>query len=175
MIDFTRIDYLNSGNVKQKRAYRALTDHRVLEKLQPFDPVLTGTIPINIDIDTSDLDIICCFASADHFKNHVREVFGTEVNFKLFTPKRSGAVAASFMLEGFVIEIYGQSVPVLGQAAYRHMIIEYKILQEKGEAFRQQIIELKKQGIKTEPAFGKLLGIDGDVYEKLLNLYNFPA
>ena len=84
-------------------------------------------------------------------------------------------MAASFTLEGFVIEIYGQPIPVRDQAAYRHMLAEYKILQEKGEAFRQQIIELKKQGLKTEPAFGKLLGIEGDVYEKLLNLYNFPA
>lgn len=175
MIDFTRLDYLKSGNAKQKRAYQVLTEHRVFDTLQAFDPVLTGTIPITIDIDTSDLDIICCFASADHFENHLQDAFGTAENFRLFTPKRSGAVAASFTLEGFLIEIYGQSIPVRDQAAYRHMITEYKILQEKGEAFRQQIIELKKQGLKTEPAFGKLLGIEGDVYEKLLNLYNFPA
>lgn len=170
MIDFTRLDYLNSGNDKQKWVYRVLIDHHVFEKLQRFDPILTGTIPINIDVQASDLDIICCFASADDFKCHLQEAFGMAEDFKLFTPKRTGAVAATFMLEGIVLEIYGQPVPVREQAAYRHMIIEYKILQEKGEAFRNQIIELKKQGIKTEPAFGKLLGIEGDVYENLLKL-----
>jgi len=68
MIDFTRLDYLNSGNDKQKWVYRVLIGHHVFEKLQRFDPILTGTIPINIDVQASDLDIICCFASADDFK-----------------------------------------------------------------------------------------------------------
>jgi hypothetical protein len=47
------------------------------------------------------------------------------------------------------------------------MIAEYKILQEEGEEFKQKIIELKKQGIKTEPAFGILLGLENP-YEDLL-------
>lgn len=49
------------------------------------------------------------------------------------------------------------------------MIAEYKILQAKGEEFKQKIIELKKQGIKTEPAFGMLLGLENP-YEELLKL-----
>lgn len=64
MIDFASPDYLLTGNVKQKAAYRVLTEHSLLEKLRSFDPILTGTIPINIDTDTSDLDIICCFTDA---------------------------------------------------------------------------------------------------------------
>jgi hypothetical protein len=55
------------------------------------------------------------------------------------------------------------------------MLVEHRILKEKGEVFRQQIIELKKQGYKTEPAFGKLLEIEGDAYEYLLRLYNLNA
>ena len=172
MIDFTQIDYLRHRTVKQKLAHGILTKYRVLERLQPFDPILTGTIPINIDTDTSDLDIICCFRDADTFKKNLIEKFEHELNFKMFTPRRAGAIAAAFVLDGFVVEIYGQPVPVHVQSAYRHMIIEYKILQEKGEVFRQQIIELKKQGIKTEPAFGKLLGIEGDVYDELIARYS---
>ncbi len=55
--------------------------------------------------------------------------------------------------------------------AYRHMIIEYRILLEKGEAFRQSIVELKRQGMQTEPAFALLLGLKGDPYTELLNVY----
>lgn len=170
MIDFTSPDYLLTGNVKQKAVYRVLTEPRIWEKLRSFDPVLTGTIPINIDTDTSDLDIICCFTDARLFEKHLVESFGTEDGFKLFTPKLAGTVAASFVCEGFMIEIFGQAIPTRQQAAYLHMIIEYRILLEKGEAFRQQVIALKKQGYKTEPAFGKLLGIAGNVYEELLKL-----
>lgn len=71
------------------------------------------------------------------------------------------------MLEGFPIEIFGQNKPTTQQNAYLHMVAEYKILQEKGEKFKQKIIELKKQGIKTEPAFGMLLGLENP-YEDLL-------
>ncbi len=40
----------------------------------------------------------------------------------------------------------------------------------KSKAFRQEIIALKKQGYKTEPAFAMALGLKGDPYYKeLLN------
>ncbi len=53
--------------------------------------------------------------------------------------------------------------------AYRHMIKEYEILKMYGEEFRKQIIQLKRQGLKTEPAFGVLLGLKNDPYIELLN------
>jgi hypothetical protein len=56
---FDTIDYLKTGNARQQRAYDVLTNHRILAQLAPFSPVLVGTIPINIDIESSDLDVIC--------------------------------------------------------------------------------------------------------------------
>ncbi len=50
------------------------------------------------------------------------------------------------------------------------MITEHAILKEKGKNFKQEIIKLKASGLKTEPAFAKLLGIEGDPYEELLKL-----
>jgi hypothetical protein len=50
------------------------------------------------------------------------------------------------------------------------MLIEHSLLTEKGEHFRQEIIKLKRQGLKTEPAFAKLLGLDGDPYKAILKL-----
>lgn len=49
------------------------------------------------------------------------------------------------------------------------MIKEYTILLEKGEEFRKQIIALKLRGIKTEPAFADLLGLEGDPYKAILD------
>jgi len=48
------------------------------------------------------------------------------------------------------------------------MIIEYEILKTKGENFRLEIIKLKQNGYKTEPAFAFLLGLNGDSYSELL-------
>jgi hypothetical protein len=54
----------------------------------------------------------------------------------------------NFRLEEFSIEIFGQNRPATKQNAYLHMIAEYKILQEKGEDFKQKIIELKNRASK---------------------------
>ncbi len=51
-----------------------------------------------------------------------------------------------------------------------HMLIENEILIEKGIKFRKIIIDLKSNGIKTEPAFANLLGLTGNPYLELLKL-----
>lgn len=53
------------------------------------------------------------------------------------------------------------------------MLIEYNLLKTYGDPFRERIIQLKKQGIKTEPAFAQLLGLKGDPYLALLDLEKF--
>lgn len=73
-------------------------------------------------------------------------------------------------MDGFEVEIFGQTTPTRSQFAYRHMIIEYNLLNKYGEAFRQQIIELKQEGYKTEPAFAIALDLTGNPYLELLKL-----
>lgn len=175
MIDFTKINYLKNGNEKQKRAYEVLTRYQIFEKLKDYSPILAGTIPIEIDIEESDLDIIC------EVDLNFEEDFLEEVSFKKIVPaetevtvenimiENEKAIVINFRLEEFSIEIFGQNRPATKQNAYLHMIAEYKILQEKGEDFKQKIIKLKKQGIKTEPAFGILLNLENP-YEDLLKM-----
>ena len=132
---------------------------------------MAGTVPIDIDIEGSDLDIIC------EVDLKFEEDFLDDLMFSRFIPydvdvehpiiNGEKCITLNFELEGFPIEIFGQNKPTTRQNAYLHMIAEYKILQEEGVEFKQKIIELKKQGIKTEPAFGILLGLDNP-YEDLL-------
>ncbi|MFN1215516.1 DUF4269 domain-containing protein [Chryseobacterium kwangjuense] len=173
MIDFTTPEYLKSGNETQKRAYEVLRKYRVLEKLSFYSPVLAGTIPIGIDIEESDLDIICevDLRFEEDFLDEI--IFsrlippGIDVKVENIMVRGEKCIVLNFMLEEFPVEIFGQNKPSLQQYAYRHMMAEYRILNEKGEDFKQKIIELKKQGIKTEPAFGLLMGLENP-YEDLL-------
>jgi len=169
-MDFLSLDYLKQGNDRQQQAYRVLMYYRVFEELAHFDPILAGTIPIQIDIADSDLDIICCFAEAASFCAKIIEAFGHHENFVIqeVANERSPAIVANFELDGFAVEIFGQPIATQKQFAYRHLMVEYKLLQRYGEAFRQQIISLKKQGHKTEPAFAIALGLSGDPYLALL-------
>ncbi len=173
MIDFTKIDYLKAGNEKQKRAYEVLIKYRIFEKLKEYSPILAGTIPIEIDIENSDLDIICevDLRSEEDFLKKMTfiKLIPADVSVETTVINGEKSIILNFMLEEFPVEIFGQNKPSTEQNAYRHMIAEYRILQEKGDDFKQKIIELKKQGIKTEPAFGMLMNLENP-YEDLLKL-----
>ena len=171
--NFDTIEYLNNGNERQISVYNFLTRHLILEKLVQFDPIVVGTIPIEIDIESSDIDILCYCTDKEKFADKLKALFQHEEGFAIWDYDKTDptATVARFKIEDLEVEIFGQGIPTRDQAAYRHMIIEYNILLEKGEDFRRQIIELKRQGIKTEPAFALLLGLKGDPYAELLKLF----
>ena len=169
---FDNIEYLKFGTERQKQAYSVLTEYKILLKLKPFSPIFAGTIPIDIDIETSDLDIICHWTDRNEFISSLKKVFGNHPNFKIKENHSNNSVIANFILRDFEVEVFGQNIPAKEQFAYRHMIIENGLLKKKGSSFRKQIRELKKQGYKTEPAFAFALGLVGNPYIELLNLEN---
>ena len=168
--NFENIEYLKTGNDRQKLVYNLLTQNKILEKLRQFDPILVGTIPVSIDIESSDLDIICCYNDKIKFTEIIKRNFKHNKDFTIYeqNEQKQNAIIASFKIDDLEIEIFGQNIPTRQQNAYRHMIIENRLLNEMGELFRQKIIELKKQGYKTEPAFAILLGLKGNAYNELL-------
>lgn len=170
MIDFTNINYLKAGNPKQILAFEVLTQNKILSNLVEFDPILVGTIPINIDIGNSDLDIICYWKNKADFIEKLKTLFGKESDFQIRETliNNQETVIANFKISSFEIEIFGQNIPTKNQNGYKHMLIEYEILKAKDENFRLEIIKLKQNGYKTEPAFAYLLGLNGDPYSQLL-------
>lgn len=171
MTDFTNISYLKTGNKKQQSAFEVLTKNEILENLSAFNPILVGTIPINIDVENSDLDIICYWNDKSEFIEKIKSLFSKESHFTIRENviNNQESVVANFHIDDFEIEIFGQNIPTQDQNGYRHMLIEAQILHSKGENFRLEVIKLKENGIKTEPAFGLLLGLNGNVYEELLD------
>ena len=171
MTIFDDLTYLRTGTEKQQEAHRVLTESGLFEKLHDYTPILAGTIPLAIDIDTSDLDILCCWTNKHRFVDSVIHHFSDEHQFTLQEKIIGGqeTVLAGFTLNGFQIEIFGQNRPVKAQEAYRHMVIEHELLNSHGKDFREAVIALKKAGIKTEPAFAQVLGLQGDPYLQLLH------
>jgi len=170
MTDFSTIEYLKTGNQKQILAYEILTQNNVLLNIAEFEPILVGTIPINIDIENSDLDIICYWKNKTDFKTKIQSFFGSEKEFSIRETQINDqeTVVANFRIDPFEIEIFGQNIPTKNQNGYKHMIIENQILASKDENFRLEIIKLKQNGYKTEPAFGLLLGLKSDPCLELL-------
>ncbi len=170
IINFEDPSYLVTGNRRQQQAFHVLQELKVFEVLTAFKPVLAGTIPIEVDLPTSDLDIICSFSDEKDFESTIYNHYGNANGFSIRKTEKQGlsTVIANFRHEAFEIEVFGQTLPVHEQMAFRHMIKEYEILQEKDESFRLEIIRLKEQGISTEAAFARLLNIEGDPYSGLL-------
>ncbi|WP_405246080.1 DUF4269 domain-containing protein [Cellulophaga sp. Asnod2-G02] len=170
--NFITIDYLKSGNERQKLAFSEIKKHKILEKLKKYNPILTGTIPIEIDVPESDLDIICECQNHSEFKAYLLDQFSQKKDFKMYSILQNDieSTIAEFKTDNFLFEIFGQNIPTEKQDAYRHMIIERNILEEKGFEFKQKVKDLKSSGIKTEPAFAKLLGLKGNPYAELLKL-----
>ncbi len=173
MTDFRDIAYLRDGNARQRAAYDALRTLRVIERLAAYDPVLAGTIPLGIDVADSDLDILCEVHDFACFETDVAACFGHCDGFRVTAPRlREGeaSMTASFDHGGFTVEAFGAPTPVERQSAYRHMVIEARLLALGGAAFRRKIIALREAGVKTEPAFAQCLGLAGDPYLALLDL-----
>ncbi len=169
---FSSLDYLKDGNDKQRRVWRFLTESKILSELALYQPVIAGTIPIEIDTPDSDLDILCGFDCGDEFRDLLETRFSACEGFELKKVVKQGltSVVAKFRAGPLSIEIFGQPIAPVEQIAFVHMINEYLILQEQGEDFRREVIKLKEKGVKTEPAFARLLGLEGDPYQLLADL-----
>ncbi|TQR17544.1 DUF4269 domain-containing protein [Psychrobacillus vulpis] len=163
------IKYLKLGNLKQSRAFSVISDLGIMDDLSEYHPTLCGTLPLGIDIEGSDLDIIMEVANFNQFEKKVKTLYGDQENFilKKLIIRDFPVIKANFIYKEFEFELFGQQQPVNRQYAYLHMIIENVIL-EQLPLIKEEVIRLKEQGYKTEPAFCKVLGLEGDPYERLV-------
>jgi hypothetical protein len=174
MPDWFDLHYLLAGTARQRQAYAALHSLNLPAALLDFDPVLAGTIPLDIDVPGSDLDLICEVpaGAAPRFRQQLWAHYGTLPGFTLNDAVINGvaSIVCNFRHPDFELEIFGQARPVRRQNAYRHLVVEARVLAAGGAAWQQAARRLKEQGMKTEPAFAQLLGLAGDPYAALLTL-----
>ncbi|HEY8604528.1 DUF4269 domain-containing protein [Tsuneonella suprasediminis] len=149
----------------------ALEKTGVLPKLAAFNPHVVGTPPLGLDIPTSDIDVVCFAPDADAFACAIWNAFSTQANFRMWQKiKLDRPVVASFAAAGWTIELFGQASPISEQYGWRHFIVEQRLLALGGDIFRAAVMARRNNGMKTEPAFAAVLGLDGDPYQALLSL-----
>jgi Domain of unknown function (DUF4269) len=160
---------LAEGSERQRRAHRAIEELGILRDLAGFDATLVGTIPIGIDEPDSDLDVICHATDAAAFAAELRRLYGRAPDFQLGAD--SAVIVAGFSSLGQRFEVFGQDRPVREQAGFRHMVVEWRLLELGGDRLRGEVRRLRRAGAKTEPAFAAALGLAGDPYLRLLELF----
>jgi hypothetical protein len=161
--------YLASGSPAQRAAARALAESGVLERLSTFDPVLAGTYPLDLSVAGSDLDILCHAPDLTSFERAVRRAFADRPGFTCERQPAGATLAtlARFRSRELPVEVFGQALPVDLQRGYRHLLVEARLLDLGGPRLRRGIRDLREDGMKTEPAFARALGLRGDPHERL--------
>lgn len=171
-MDFRNPDYLLEGSPAQKEAWKALRKLDVFRRLSHYDPVLAGTFPLDLTVEGSDLDILCEVGDEREFLGCLREYYGGLPSFREST-KNIGGLRSSivrFEVDGIPVEIFGQDKPVVQQDAWRHMVVEWALLQDRLKGYAAELKNLKREGLTTEEAFASLIGMQGDPYKGLIAL-----
>lgn len=169
---FLKKEYLKEATPLQERAYECLEELNIFHDLKEFTPVFVGTIPLDVDIEGSDLDIICEVSEFTRFEQRLKDCYEDKKNFLITEIYSSDgrSLVCRFDNKGFRVEIFGQKLPVQQQNGFLHLIAEAKLLEIGGDKAKHEIRTLKNQGHKTEPAFGVYFQIPGDSYIELLKL-----
>ncbi|WP_027963707.1 DUF4269 domain-containing protein [Halalkalibacillus halophilus] len=160
---------LKTGDGQQRSAYEVLKESCLFKDLATYNPTLCGTYPLGIHINGSDLDIIL---EVDHFtiyEQKVKALYHMKKGFSIHSKviRNRDVLKVNFIENGFDIELFAQNQPVEEQKAYVHMLIEKELL-KRDPSIKEDIIQLKEQGYNTEAAFCRVLGLDGDPFEKLI-------
>lgn len=162
-------------NRRLDRVQEMLSRNGILPLLRPYRATMAGSIPIGLDTDESDVDVLCEIQNPGAFLDEMTKLFGTRPGFSvhLKTDAIPPAVVCRFTVEGLPVEIFGQALPVTAQRGFRHMVAEQRLLAAGGDRVRNALMALRARGAKTEPAFGELFGLD-DPYEFLLGIAEWP-
>lgn len=178
--DLGSIEYLAEGSLRQKRAYLALRELDLFTSLAQWTgdemqlgigSALAGSIPLDLAVSESDLDIVTFSSDLKQTAILFREKFSEMQNFSSSRGIVLGTatLVTSFDFGGESFEIFTQNVPLPLQNAIVHMLVEERLLLLGGSAFRKKVLALREQGFKTEPAFGAVLGLE-EPYRELLQL-----
>jgi hypothetical protein len=142
-----------------------------MRALAEFDPHFAGTLPLGVDLPTSDLDILCHAAEPEAFAVALWAAFSGETEFSLRQwISADRPVIASFIAHGWPFQVFGQKKRVNEQNGWRHFIAERRLLRLGGPTFRAAIMRERSRGVKTEPAFATVLRLKGDPYLAILDL-----
>lgn len=143
----------------------------ITTRLAEFTPMAIGTPPLGLATKDSDIDIACTSPDFERFFAVVRPAFGRMEAFSIRQVDHLAAPAAvaSFNAMGWEIELFCQKLAIDCQRGVRHFRVEARLLALAPD-LKDAVMRLKLDGLKTEPAFAKVLSLPGDPYVAMLEL-----
>lgn len=157
---------------KNHKITNFLGETKTLEIFKKFNPCISGTIPLGIETETSDLDILFSSNDSQKFLSLCNEHFSHLTGYNCYESEYQGlnAIIVNFTYNDLDIELFMQDKDSFQQQANLHFLIEGRLLKLLGSEFKEKIQLLKQRGIKTEPAFGQVLNLN-QPYQDLIQLH----
>lgn len=157
--------------------YGAIEKSRVLTLLKNYGPLIAGTFPLGLQNETSDVDVLLQVENLDELMFLANEQWGHLDGFRTYTTVVDGldTMIVQFLVDYVPFELFAQNRPAVYQNGYRHFLIEDRILKYVSTGALEKLRGLRKNGVKTEPAFAEALKIAGNPYHELLDLQKSSA
>ena len=156
---------------RQQTAEEELQRSQILRSLSAYSPTVVSTIWAGLDIESSDIDIICQYENKSQFTSDLHNACSQFEEFVFIdNSEPSEYVVARFSLGQNQIEIYACPLPVTEQLGYIHYQVMKRLVAVGGEWLQEMIRDLKREGLKTEPAIAQLLHLAGDPYKAVASL-----
>lgn len=134
----------------------------LLKILAAYQPTVVGSMPLGLQVSESDLDVACEAADLDEFEANLAAHAATMITCQWRRPSNPPSSVTRVSLSGMTIEVFAQPLPVTEQLAFRHMIIEGRLLRVFGHQLHDEVVRLKLAGMSTEAAFAQTLGLSAD-------------
>lgn len=161
----------------KSKVWQAVCESQVLKHFKTCSPLIAGTFPLGVDIATSDVDVLLQSKDLKSLDVELRQHYalceGFEIN--LIEMDHLPNLICNFTFNQIPFEIFAQDRPAVKQTAYRHFLIEERLLKFGGDAFFQKVLQARAFGLKTELAFGEVMNLETDPYVALLNLQKLPS
>jgi predicted metalloenzyme YecM len=161
-----------------KNIFNALVESQILTTFKDLNPLVAGTFPLGLSGKDSDLDVLVFSNQLDDLSKRVQNHYRNFKDFSIEVKQKDSQryLLANFSFGDVPFEIYACDVEPINQRAYRHFLIEERILSMGGVRAYEEVKSLLASGLKTEPAFAKLLGLLDDPYLALLEVQKWsPA
>lgn len=139
----------------------------ILKHLQKYSPLVSGSVPLDIQTSQSDLDLIFSAQNFDEFVTDINQI-STQVEVYKKDLRGIPSVIARFQTPYAKYECVAQNKSVFEIIAHQHFLVESRLLNIAGEKARHGIQKLKNSGVPTEPAFVEYFKIKGEPYQTLL-------
>ena len=157
---------------KNTHVFSNIKELKILEDFKKYQPLVAGTFPLGLAVQNSDVDVIMSTEDLDQIKSELTSHYSHFKDFKIKTElvKNEPSLICNFIFQGIPFEIFIQRLDSVKQTAYRHFLIEERLLKLGRNPLLEKISASRQRGLKTEPAFAEALGLVGDSYQILLDL-----